>query len=275
MVSHVERAGAAGRRQPSGAQAAGRVTSMGRAAAPAARVLAQARFEATTLLRNGEQLLVSLVLPALALLALHYAGLPDLGPGRRIDVVVPGALALAVLSTAFTGQAIATGFDRRYGVLRLLGVTPLGRTGLLVAKAVAVLVVELLQSLVLGAIGLALGWQPDWLGLLPALLVGLLGTWAFVAIALLLAGTVRAEGVLALANLVWILLLGIGGILVPRTVLPDGLAAAVRWLPSAALGDGLRSAFLGAHVAVVPVLVLLGWAVAATALASRLFRWSD
>src|SRR5699024_5012919 len=122
-------------------------------------------------------------------------------------------LALAVLSTAFTGQAIATGFDRRYGVLRLLGVTPLGRSGLLAAKAIAVLGVELLQVIVLGAIGLALGWEPAWVGILPALLVGLLGTWAFVALALLLAGTIRAEGVLALANLIWILLLGIGGIL--------------------------------------------------------------
>ncbi|HET7304169.1 MAG TPA: ABC transporter permease [Segeticoccus sp.] len=254
-------------------------TTMTKAAAPPrTRVLAQARFEAATLLRNGEQLLVSLVLPALALLGLHYASQPSLGQScacRRIDVVVPGALALAVLSTAFTGQAIATGFDRRYGVLRLLGVTPLGRTGLLLAKALAVLVVELLQSIVLGAIGLALGWHPDWVGVLPALLVGLLGTWAFVALALLLAGAVRAEGVLALANLIWILLLGIGGILIPRTVLPDGLGAVVRWLPSAALGDGLRSAFLDAHLAVVPVLVLLGWGLVATLLASRLFRWGD
>ncbi|HET8600237.1 MAG TPA: ABC transporter permease [Segeticoccus sp.] len=251
-------------------------TTMTKAAAPPrTRVLAQARFEATTLLRNGEQLLVSLVLPALALVALHYAHQPSLGPGRRIDVVVPGALALAVLSTAFTGQAIATGFDRRYGVLRLLGVTPLGRTGLLLAKAVAVLVVELLQSVVLGAIGLALGWHPHWVGVLPALLVGLVGTWAFVALALLLAGTIRAEGVLALANLIWILLLGIGGVLIPRTVLPDGLSAAVRWLPSAALGDGLRTAFTTAHVALVPVLVLVGWGLVATVLASRLFRWSD
>lgn len=249
---------------------------MSRGPAPALqRVLAQARFEAVTLLRNGEQLLVSLVLPALALVALHALSQPALGPGRRIDIVVPGALALAILSTAFTGQAISTGFDRRYGVLRLLGVTPLGRTGLLVAKALAVLVVELLQVLVLGVIGLALGWHPHWLGLLPAVVIWLLGTWVFVALALLLAGTVRAEGVLALANLIWIVLLGLGGVILPRSVLPAGLAGVVRGLPSDALGEGLRSAFQQGALPGIPVLVLVVWGAVATALAARLFRWSD
>lgn len=135
-----------------------------RAAAPGRRMRAQAAFEGRTLLANGEQLLVSLLLPAMALLGLHFASTPDLGPGRRIDLATPGILALAVVSTAFTGQAIATGFDRRYGVLRLLGVTPLGSRGLLVAKAVAVAGVVAVQTLVLGGLGLVLGWHPHWVG---------------------------------------------------------------------------------------------------------------
>ena len=139
------------------------------AAAPAARparVLAQARFETGTLLRNGEQLLVALVLPCAVLLGLAMTSSPSLGPGRRIDLAVPGVLALCVISSAFTAQAIATGFDRRYGVLRLLGVSPLGRGGLLGAKGVAVLAVEALQLVVIGALGLALGWHPAWSGFL-------------------------------------------------------------------------------------------------------------
>ncbi|MBD3784124.1 MAG: ABC transporter permease, partial [Micrococcales bacterium] len=165
------------------------------------RVLAQARFETRTLLANGEQLLVSVVLPALALLGLALASAPDLGPGRRVDLATAGALALAVVSTAFTGQAIATGFDRRSGVLRLLGTTPLGRDGLLLGKGLAVLSVLGVQVVVLGGLGLALGWRPPAGGLLPGLFTLLLGTAAFVSLALLLAGTVRAEAVLALANL--------------------------------------------------------------------------
>ncbi len=255
------------------ARSAGPLPPVRRAAAPATRVLAQARFEAGTLLRNGEQLLVALLLPALALAALVLGHVPSLGAGRRVDVAVPGVLALAVLSTAFTGQAIATGFDRRYGVLRLLGVSPLGRAGLLLAKAVAVLAVELLQAVVIGALGLALGWHPKWVGLLPGVLAGVLGTWGFVALALLLAGSVRAEGVLALANLLWVLLLGLGGVVIPAGQLPGGVAQLARWLPSGALGDALRAAFLHGRAAGIPLLVLALWAAAATALTARTFRW--
>ncbi|GAA1234001.1 ABC transporter permease [Oryzihumus leptocrescens] len=244
-------------------------------ATPRTRVLAQARFEAGTLLRNGEQLLVAVVLPALALVGLALAHSPSLGPGRRIDVAVPGVLALAVISTAFTGQAIQTGFDRRYGVLRLLGVTPLGRGGLLVAKSVAVLAVELLQFVVIGGLGLALGWHPSWVGLLPALLVALLGTWAFVALALLLAGTVRAEGVLAIANLVWVVLLALGGVIIPRSEQPAGLSHLAAALPSSALADGLRDAFLHGRLAGIPVLVLVLWGAVATVVAAWTFRWGD
>lgn len=239
------------------------------------RVLAQARFETGTLLRNGEQLLVALVLPAMALVGLAVSHSPSLGAGRHIDLAVPGVLALAVISTAFTGQAISTGFDRRYGVLRLLGVSPLGRNGLLVAKALAVLSIELLQGVVIGGLGLALGWHPQWMGLFAGTLVALLGTWAFVALALLLAGSLRAEGVLALANLIWIALLGLGGVIIPRTQMPAGLSHLAAVLPSGALGDGLRAAFVHGQMAGLPLLVLVAWGAVATALASRTFRWSD
>ncbi len=246
-------------------------------AAPRARVLAQARFELTGLLANGEQLLVSLVLPLGALLGLVLSTAVPLGSGspRRVDLAVPGVLALCVISAAFTAQAIATGFDRRYAVLRLLGTTPLGRGGLLWGKALATVGVELIQWVVIGAVGLALGWAPVWAGLGPAMVFLLTGTWAFVALALLLAGTVRAEGVLALANLVWVLLLVLGGVLVPAAQLPGPLGAIAAVLPSGALADGLRAAFVEGRLALLPLVVLVAWGAVGTALAARLFRWSE
>ena len=243
--------------------------------APAQRVWAQARFEAATILRNGEQLLVSIGLPVAVLVGLVRATALGLGEGSRVDLAVPGVLALCVVSSAFTGQAIATAFDRRYGVLRLLGATPLGRTGLLAAKALAVLGVVLVQVVVVGAVGLVLGWRPELSGLPAAVLLGVLGTWAFAALALLLGGTVRAEGVLALANLIWLALLGVGGVVVPTDRLPDAAATVVRALPSGALGDGLRSALVDGDTAWGPVLVLVAWAVVTTLLARRSFRWDD
>lgn len=248
---------------------------MSRPATAVTRIRAQALFDTAILLRNGEQLLVSLVLPTMVLVALVYSPFPDLGEGRRIDIVAPGVLALAILSTAFTGQAIATGFDRRYGVLRLLGTTPLGRGGLLASRVIAVLVVEAVQFAVLGTVAVLLGWRPDLVGILPFLVFWILGTATFVAFALLLAGTLRAEGTLAVANLIWVLLLALGGVVVPATRFPAPWDAVGRLLPSAALGDGFRQAFEHHGLPWLPVVVLVAWGVVFTAATIRLFRWSD
>jgi len=243
------------------------------AAAPAVRrVTAQARFDATIMLRNGEQLLLTLVLPALLLVALALTRVPELGPGRRIDVVAPGVLALAVMSTAFTGQAIGTGFDRRYGVLRLLGTTPLGRSGLLAGRVGAVLVVEAVQLVVLGGLAMALGWRPRAAGLVPALLAMLLGTAAFVALGLLLAGTLRAEAVLAAANLAWVLLLAGGGVVVP-TERMGRFGTVAQFLPSGALGDAVRRATQHGALPVGALTVLAVWTAAASLATARWFRW--
>ena len=117
------------------------------------------------MLRNGEQLILAIVLPLLAMVGLTVTPLLDGLGSSRINVAVPGILALCAMSTAFTGQGIATGFDRRYGVLRFLSTTPLGRTGLIAGKVLAVLAVLLLQVLVVAAVALLLGWQPTRRGL--------------------------------------------------------------------------------------------------------------
>jgi ABC-2 type transport system permease protein len=249
-------------------------------AAPAQeRVRARAAFETRILLANGEQLLVSLVLPALALVGLTFSSILPMGTrasvGQRADFALAGALALAVVSTAFTGQAIATGFDRRAGVLRLLGTTPLGRGGLLAAKCLAVLSVLAVQVVVLGALGVALGARASGLGGVPPLLLSLLlGSATFVALALLLAGTVRAEAVLAIANLVWVVLLGLG-VLFPTALLPGALGTVAALLPSGALGDAVRLAWVDGAWPWTQWAVLAGWGLAGGLLARRFFRWGD
>jgi ABC-2 type transport system permease protein len=245
-------------------------------AAPARRMLAaQTRMELALSLRNGEQVLLTLVLPLLVLVGLSRTSAIDLGtvaPGRQVDLAAPGVLALAVMSTAFTGQAIATGFDRRAGLLRLLGVTPLGRSGLLAGRVAAVLVVEAVQIVVLGGAALVMGWRPDAAGLLPALVAVLLGTAAFVSLGLLLAGTLRAEAVLAAANLVWVLLLAGGGVVVPPERL-GALEPVARVLPSGALGEAMRDALARGSWPLVPLAVLAVWTAAAAWATSRWFRW--
>ena len=146
------------------------------------------------MLRNGEQLILAIVLPLLAMVGLTVTPLLDGFGASRINVAVPGILALCAMSTAFTGQGISTGFDRRYGVLRFLSTTPLGRTGLIAGKVLAVLAVLSLQVLVVTAVALPLGWQPDPQGWAPALALLVLGAAAFTALGLLVAGHRPAGG---------------------------------------------------------------------------------
>jgi ABC-2 type transport system permease protein len=243
-------------------------------AAPLWRMIrAQAALETRMLLRHGEQLLLTVVIPTLLLVLLSSVDVIDTGSGPRIDFLAPGILALAVLSTAFTGQAIATGFERRYGVLKRLGASPLPRWGLMAAKTCSVLVVELLQVLLLTAVALLLGWSPHGNPLAVALLL-LLGTAAFSGLGLLLAGTVRAEATLAAANLVFVLLLVGGGVIVPLEKFPGAVQSVLQLLPIAALSDGLREVLrYGAGVPWGDLGVLAVWAVAGLAAAAGLFKW--
>ena len=251
------------------------------APAPAAAALprmvaAQAGLELRTLLRNGEQLLLTLIIPVLLLVVFSSEALISVGRGSRIDFLTPGILALAVMSTSFTSLAIGTAFERRYGVLKRLGVTPLSCGGLIGAKAATVLVVECGQVVVIVAVGLALGWGPKLtaLSVISSVLVIVAGSAAFSGLAMLMAGTLRAEATLAAANLVYLVLLGIGGVVFPLTKFPASIRPELRLLPSGAMSDGLRSVLQhGAGLPSRDLLVLLIWAVVGVGVAARVFRW--
>ena len=247
-----------------------------RAASLARRVLAQARFETMTMVRNGEQLLLLVILPVLALVALTATDLLDpyrTGDASRADVAVPGILVLCVLSSAFSGQGIQTGFDRRYGVLRYLSTTPLGRGGLIAGKLLAVLAVLALQYLLVAAVALWLGWHPSPGAVLASLPLLVLVAFTFTGLGLLIAGTLRAEATLAVLNVVWVALAAGGGVVFPAASLPGWLSWLVGWLPSAAAGDALRACFLEGAVPVASVIVLAVWAVLSWAATLTWFKW--
>ncbi|KQV03363.1 MULTISPECIES: ABC transporter permease [unclassified Kitasatospora] len=244
-------------------------------AAPVGRMLlAQTAFETRMLLRNGEQLLLTVVIPTVLLVLFSAVDVVDVtGPGKRVDFLAPGLLALAVMSTAFTGQAIATGFERRYGVLKRLGASPLPRWALLTAKTGCVLVTELLQVTLLAVIALGLGWSPQGSPLAVAALL-VLGTAAFSGLGLLMAGTLKAEATLAAANLVFVLLLLAGGVVVPLSKFPAAVQPVLELLPISALSDGLRDVLQnGAGMPWADLGILGAWAAVGLGLAARFFRW--
>ncbi|MDJ0394909.1 ABC transporter permease [Rhodococcus sp. G-MC3] len=233
---------------------------------------AQSMLELKLLLRNGEQLLLTMFIPITLLVGLSLLPLGAMGD-HPVDQVVPAVMMVAVMSTAFTGQAIAVGFDRRYGALKRLGATPLPKWGIIAGKSVAVMLVVILQSVVLGSIGLILGWRPDLVGLVSGALVIALGTVTFATLGLLLGGTLRAEIVLALANILWFIMLGIGSLVVLSDDMPVVLHTIARLVPSGALAEALGQAVSGSWDW-FGIAVLAGWALVAGWLAVRTFRFT-
>ncbi|WP_406066503.1 ABC transporter permease [Streptomyces sp. NBC_01077] len=249
-------------------------------AAPVGRMIAaQTALETRMLLRNGEQLLLTVIIPSLLLVLFSTVDIITVpvattgGAGKAVDFLAPGILALAVLSTAFTGQAIATGFERRYGVLKRLGASPLPRWALMTAKTLSVLVTEVLQIALLTAIAVGLGWSPHGNPVSVVVLLAL-GTAAFSGLGLLMAGTLKAEATLAAANLVFLLLLVGGGVIVPLEKFPDAARSVLELLPISALSDGLRAVLQdGAALPWGDALTLAVWAVLGLGAAAKFFRW--
>ena len=247
------------------------------AAAPWLRMVrAQTAMELHLTARRFENLFVMLVIPP-ALLA-FFGAVPVLSTGsvRPVDFLLPGVLTLAVISTAFVNLSISTGFERGYGVLKRLGGSPLPRSALLAAKLIAVALIEVIQVVLLVGIAVvAFGWRPGPdASIIVTVAALVVGTFAFSGVGLLLAGTLRAEATLALANALFLFFLMLGGVVLPLSHLPASLAAVARLLPAAALSDLVRVGLgAGPSDLLAPWIVLAAWGLGAVVLAVRAFHW--
>ena len=245
--------------------------------APFARaVIAQAVVELRLTTRRGENLLAMIGIPVALLLLFGSAEVqPAPATGSRVEALLPGILALAIIATGSVNLGIATAYERSYGVLKRLGGSPLGRPGLIAAKILAVLVIELILVVVLTTLAtVALGWRPSDSTAWPLLVASIgLGTATFAAFGLAMAGALRAEATLLLANVSFLLVLAFGGVLIPVADLPEPMNQLAALLPPAALTEALGLALGNGGGAPQAVLVLAIWAVIAVTLAIRTFRW--
>ena len=241
---------------------------------------AQYALDLKLLLRNGEQLLLTMFIPITLLIGLTLLPLGSFG-APRVAVFIPAIMALAVISTAFTGQAIAVAFDRRYGALKRLGATALPVWAIIAGKVLAVVTVVFLQAMLLGGIALALGWRPPVAGLLLGAVIIAVGTATFVAMGLLLGGTLRAEIVLAVANLLWFVFAGLGALTVATGLqtgtVPKALSWVARLTPSGALTEALSQAVSPSGSVTLDwfgLAVLAIWGAVCAAAALRWFRFT-
>lgn len=242
-------------------------------AAPAwRRIWAHAATEAKLTLRNGEQILLAVVIPVAILLGATFFG-DRLGFG--LPSTAPSILALVMWSSCLTTLAISTGFERRYNVLERLAATPLGKPGILAGKGLSIAMITVGQVVVLTAVGLAVGWRPTFsaASVLVSIAVALLSMGAFAGLGLAISGSLRPEGTLAVANLLYLVGMPLG-ILIPLDRLPGPLPQIVACLPTGALGETLRAA-AGGQVLPWPLLVAALWCAATLALAWKVFRWTS
>ena len=234
----------------------------------------QLRQELTVMIRNGEQLLLLVVIPVMLLVFFSQTDFLSTSGENKIDFLLPGILSLAVISTAMVSLGIATGFERSYGVLRRLGTTPLGTRRLVAAKMSAICIIEIAQLVMLIVVGLLLGWNPNQINLLQILLFLILGTTCFAGIGLTLAGRLRAEVNLAAQNGLYFVFLLLGGIFVESDELPATLSQISAFSPSSLLSGLLRDSFNNT-VVLADAIALSAWTIAACALAVTSFKWSD
>ena len=245
-----------------------------RAASPGGAIAAVVATELRLALRRGETLLATAILPVVVLA--FFSSVTFLAvPGRPVDFLLPGSIAFAIVATSLVSLGITTAYDRHYGVLKRLGGTPLSRAELLAAKLLAVAVVEVVQvALLIGVAAAFLGWRApaEWSPGALVLAVAL-GTVAHAGLGLLLAGVLRAEAMLAVANGLFVAALVLGGIVVPVDHLPSWLGAIAPWLPFAALSEALRVALGSGGDGAAPLAVLAGWGFGSMVVAARTFRW--
>jgi ABC-2 type transport system permease protein len=237
-------------------------------------LVAQIRAETVLQLRRGENMLVTLAIPLGILFFFTNVDAINTGYTHPVDFLVPGVLALSVMASAMVSLGIATGFERRYGVLKRLGSTPLSRSGLLIAKMATVIALEIVQVVLVVLVGVAIGWHVP-TGMIAAVGLLLLGSTAFAGIGLLMAGTLRAEANLAAANGLFLVLLFLGGMAYPLSKLPNAIQDVARVLPAAALSETLRAVLAAKSFPVGELMVLLAWAVLAPLAAARWFRWEE
>ncbi len=249
------------------------VSHSGKAAPFSRRLAAQTKMEAAMTLKRGESLLLTLGIPIVLLVFFAEVHILPASTKKPIDFLSPGILALAVMSTSMVSLGIATGFERSYNVLKRLGAAPLGRPALIASKIAAVLLVEIIQAVVLVLVSLALGWKPGG-NAGEAVVIIILGTASFSGIGLFLAGTLKAEVNLAVANGLYLLLLLMGNMIIPVSKFPSWMAALAKALPAAALSSGLfHSLNHGSPVPAWTWLVLIAWTIAAPVAAAISWRW--
>jgi ABC-2 type transport system permease protein len=196
---------------------------------------------------------------------------------RYIDFLVPGIVAMMIMSSNLNGVAGQIASWRERGVLRRMQSTTLKSGTFIAAQITARLTLNATQAVIVLLIAsLVFGTQVrgSWLLLLFYVV---LGTLVFMSIGFIIAGLAKTpESAGPIAGLVSFPLLFLGNVFFPVRNMPEFLQPVVNALPITHLSDSLREVMnVGAGMGDLwmQTAILGGWLVAAFAIASWTFKW--
>lgn len=196
-----------------------------------------------------------------------------------IQYYTPGLMGWAIASGATFGAATNLVVWRRNGLLRRLRLAPIPTRSVVLARIAVSIAIAIVQAAIFLGVGVAffdLSLTGSWPMIIPLLICG---TLAFMAIGLLAGAVAKSEeAAVGIANFVVLPMAFLSGSFFPLDGAPAYVTAVSKVLPLKHLNDGMLDTMVrgeGPSAALVPMAILLGFAVVVTAVASRLFRWDD
>lgn len=196
---------------------------------------------------------------------------------RYIDWLVPGILAMSLLSAALFGIGVVIASEREKGQLRRFAVTPLPKSVYISTQTLQRFFIAVLQALVIIFVSLLVfnvKMKGSWLMLLVVVCVGLL---AFSALGYALAARVKkAQTTAAVANVFFLPMMFLSGVYFPIEAMPSYLQPVAKALPLTYLNDAVRLVYAGNETfkdLLLPLVILSAWFIACFIIAVKMFVW--
>jgi ABC-2 type transport system permease protein len=237
----------------------------------------QLRGEQRVFWRNREGAFFVFLFPIVFLLLLGSVYDGTIDGYEASDLLLVGLLGYGAANTAFAGLAIMLVIRREGGLLKRIRSTPLPGATYLLAVLLSLLVVFLLQSAAMFALGISMFGADGPSDIVSLLAVMLLGVAAFAGMGFAAAALIRsADGASAVINLILLPMAFISGSFVPTQEYPEWLQTLGDVLPLKHLIDLLRGVYLdGMPIWDAPgsVAVVAAWGLAGALVAARRFGW--
>jgi ABC-2 type transport system permease protein len=243
------------------------------------KALAKVTFiEAKLFFREPGTWIVAVLLPTIVLLVVGllfgpHRPDPKLGGERFIDLFVPSMVVITLATLGANTLPVRLVKYREQGVLRRLSTTPADPSALLIAQLlinIVVAVAGLVLLIVVGALAFQVPLPQDPVGFIAAFALGMTSLLALGLLIAAVAPTTAAATAMIVP--LFIMVMFLGGVYLPRMFLPDVLQRIGEYTPPGV--QSLLDTWIGSGALQLgPLAIMVIITVVAGAAAARLFRW--